>query len=160
MSTTHTPEERLDWLYARIDDLQSPEQRKLAAANQDIVTAAKDGGRTGQHCIKNPERLPQSPVEVAVGHLETQLVCSTRAFVYSSYRAKLDSLRPIHTAEETMKMVQRALGFALARKASERVGRNVSWLYTAAAEVEIGALAELQLLFLEAETGDTSGDTV
>lgn len=160
MNTNHTPEEKLDWLYSRIGDLQSAEQRKLAEANKNIAAAAKDGGRVGQHCVKNPERLPQSPVEVAVGYLETQLVFSTRAFVYSSYLAKLESLRPSHTAEDSMRMVQRALGFALARKATERVSRNVSWLYTGAAEVEIGALGELQLLFLEAETGDTSGDVL
>jgi hypothetical protein len=155
-----TPEERLELIHARIQALQNAEQRKLAEANKNIGAAGKDGGRTGQHCVLNPERLPKSPVEVAVDFLETQLVCSTRAFVYSAYQAKLESLRPIHTAEETMQRVQRALGFALARKASDRVGRNVNWLKTGAAEVELAALGELQLLFLEAETGDTSGEIV
>jgi hypothetical protein len=160
VATTPTPEEKLEFIQSRIRALQSTEQRKLSDANKNIAGAAKEGGRTGQHCVVNPDRLPQSPVEVAVGYVETQLVSSTKAFVYSWCHSKLESIGLTHTPAETVQKVQRALGFALASKAADRVSRNVSWVKTASAEVEIAALGELQLIFLEAETGDTSGEII
>jgi hypothetical protein len=156
VGTTPTPEQKFDFICSRIGDLQNKEQRHLDIANAAIAQA----NGTGPHCVMNPERRPKSPVEAAVDHVETQLVCSTRAFVYSSYLSKLEKARSGHTLEESIKRVQRALGFALARKAADKITRSVSWIRTGAAEAELSALGELQLIFLEAETGDTSGDVL
>lgn len=160
MNDKPTPEEKIEFIHSKIRDLQSAEQRRLNDVNQSITAAAKNGGRDGPHCVVNPQRLPRSAVEASVDYLETQLLCSTRAFVYSFYLSKLEALRPSHTAEKTVQMLQRALSFSLARKAADKVNRSISWLKTGAAEAELAALGELQLVFLEADTGDLSGEVL